>query len=95
MGSVTRRRAITMSAAVLVALAVWYVAIRDRASADQVRATAIAATSDRTMVCHVQNPESSLWFCVSRSGVDACVRVTVSITGSIRVGRLQAICENP
>jgi hypothetical protein len=84
-----------LAAVILVVAAAWFGVIRDRASEREVREKAIAATGDRTMTCHAQDAAGAEWFCWSASGTDACARVRVSLTGTITVGRLEAVCEGP
>lgn len=84
-----------MATGMVLVVVIWFAAIRDRASEHQVREAAIAATKDRTMTCHAQDAAGAQWVCVSASGTDSCVRASVSLTGQIRVGRSESICEGP
>lgn len=90
----TRRR-VVIAVVFVLAVAVWFVAIRDRASERQIREAAMAATRDRAMTCSAQDSAAAVWFCFSESGGEDCVRVSVSLTGTIHVGRPVGVCEAP
>jgi hypothetical protein len=92
---VLTRRRIAIVGVIVLAIALWFVAIRDRASERQVRAAAMAATHDRAMTCSAQDSAAAVWFCFSESGGEDCVRVSVSLTGTIHVGRPVGVCERP